>query len=140
MKKPAAVIEAEAMVKHQADELSSARELVKTLERQYYESVNAVHAAQEHADADLPQCRLVHIAWRGNQDGDGARCVILRKTPTGMLVVRHVGAASGHEYRFKWDKHNGRFVEAKASSWLSGHSELRDVPSEYMPEQTASGS
>lgn len=140
MKKPAPVIEAEKAMKAKADELSAARELVKALELQHFACINAVRVAQEHADADLPQCRLVHIAWRSGKEEGGTRCVLLRKTPTGMLVVRHIGEASGYEYRFKWNDRSARFVEAKAASWMAGHSELRDVPSEYMPAQTASGS
>lgn len=143
MKKPAAVAAAEEALKKalktKANELASAKEAVQRLEREYADAVVAVRKASEEADSDLPQCRLVQVRWLNAKEEDMGRAAILRKTPSGMLVVRRVGDDSGQEYRFKWRKLSGSYTQAeKATSPYSDLRELRDVPTAFMPTgQTA---
>jgi hypothetical protein len=115
-------------------ELNAAREDVKRLEAECREANAAIYRAQVEADAHLPSCRLVSIAWRSGREDDIGRVVILRKTPGGQLVVRRVGQASGTESKFKLNPHRLVYEAAeKSKSWISGTKELRDVPAEYMP-------
>lgn len=132
MKKPKSVADAEAVVAVKVELLAAARDAVKQLEREHGEATAAVRQAQEAADATLPQCRLVRIPWRASKEEDIGRVVIVRKTPSGMLVARRVGDASGKEYKFKWAPYAGQYRQAeKRSSFTSDARGLRDVPAEY---------
>ena len=134
MKTTNTVSAAEEAVSSKAAELDAAHGEVDRLKREHGEAFAALSKAREDADASLPQCRMVRIVWRGNKAADAGMLVILRKTPTGMIVARRVGAPAGAEFRFKWSAHGQCFRDAaKHSSWLSDSLELRDVPTEYMP-------
>lgn len=121
------------------NELAEARETVKRLEEEYAQAAVAVYQAQVKADAALPQCRLVRLRYR-EEESDGVRVVILRRTPSGMLVVRPVGQVDGQGRKFKWSpKHGGNggtYTQAeRQSSFWSDRTELRDVPVAYLPAQ-----
>lgn len=133
MKKPSTVVVAEAALAAKSAEVVSAKETLERLKAELSAAYVAVRDAQTEADAALPQCRLVLVRWRsGTEEGD-ARVVILRRTPGGMLVVRHVGDPRGAEYRFKWAPYAGRYKQAERATYTSDTRELRDVPAEYMP-------
>lgn len=139
MKKNPAVAAAEQAKEAVAKELEEARALVRRLESDHGVAIRAVREAQEMADADLPQCRIAQMrsGVEKNQEEARHRVVIVRRTPTGMLVVRSVGDTSGYEYKFKW---SGRaYVQAeKARGFSFYYNELRDVPAEYMPATATS--
>jgi len=102
------------------------------LEAEYSDCLRAVRAAQEEADALLPQCLIVRRRWRSGTVEDFAKAVVLRKTAGGQLVVRRVGDADGTEYRFKWAERAQVYRQAeKSTSWASDTRELRDVPPEF---------
>jgi len=64
--------------------------------------------------------------------------VILRKTPTGILVVRRVGGPHTNEAtsKFKFDKYLKEYLPHKKSSGFSSTiTKLRDVPTEFLPEE-----
>lgn len=133
-KKQTPVAAAEDAVSTRAAELIAAKSEVERLNREHGEALEALRKARGDADASLPQCRLVRIHWRGEKPTDSGMLVILRKTPTGMIVARRVGEPAGSEYRFKWAAHGRCFRDAaKHGSWMSSSLELRDVPAEYMP-------
>lgn len=133
MKKPKTVIEAEAALSYKAEELTAAKDALKRLEAEYGAAHAAVRHAQTEADAELPQCRMVRVRWRSGTDDDMSRVVILRRTPSGMLVVRNVGT-SGCEYKFKWSERPGKYRQAeKVIGFTDSIRELRDVPVEYLP-------
>jgi hypothetical protein len=77
------------------------------------------------------------LRWRSGNEEDAGRVVIVRRTPGGMLVVRHVGAPAGHEYKFKWSEHSHKFRKAERVGYTIDTSELRDVPAEYLPSAQA---
>lgn len=134
MKKTKEVTAAEEAANKKAAELAAARETVKRLEREHAESIAAVRKAHEDADALLPQCRMVIVHWRSGQEHDIGRVVILRKTPSGIVVVRRVGNPSDATYKFKWREHSSRYEQVEKNSWFSyNRRELRDVPSDYLP-------
>lgn len=134
LKKSAAVVAAEQLAEAKSAELKAAQESVRSLEREYAQAVIAAREAQEHADAALPQCDMVNVRRYDRADRDACRVVIVRKTPTGMLVVRHVGYASGSEYKFKWATYGDRFMQAEKQYGYGGdRRELRNVPPEYLP-------
>lgn len=134
MKKPAAVVAAEEALHDKAKELASAQGVVQQLEREHAEAVTAVRKAHEEADSALPQCRLVRVRWRSGKEEDMWRVVILRKTPSGILVVRRVGEPSGGDFKFKWRGYSAQFTQAEKKTMTYGdHMELRDVPAEYIP-------
>lgn len=133
MKKPKTVIDAEEAASAKKAEFEAAKAGVNRLEKEWFQALAAVRAAQTDADAALPQCRLVRVRWRTSNEEDMGRVVILRRTPGGMLVVRHVGDPDGSEYKFKWAEYAGRFRQAEKGSCTSDTRELRDVPAEYLP-------
>lgn len=117
-----------------AEELAAAKETVSRLEDEHRAAAAAVREAQEAADALLPQCRMVRKSRRGGQELDIGRVVILRKTPSGMVIVRFVGDSSGDTYKFKWREVSAVFVQAeKQPAYAGDHRELRDLPAEYAP-------
>lgn len=132
MVKPPAVVAAEKARVAKEAELAAAREVVKRLEKQFGETYAAVRAAWEADASALPQCRVVRVGWRSGTERDERRAAILRKTPGGMLVTRHID--SELESKFKWS--GNRYVQAERSTFYAGdHNELRDVPPEYMPKE-----
>lgn len=137
MKKPKAVIEALAALRAKDAEVTAAKEALKRLEAEHGAAYAAVRRAQNEADAAMPQCRLVRVRWRSGNQEDMGRMVILRRTPSGMIVARYVGEPDGSEYRFKWAEHSGVFRQAEKGTWTSDTRELRDVPAEYLPSAQA---
>jgi hypothetical protein len=131
MKKLKTVVDAETALNAKAAEVTAAKDALKRLESELAGAHAAVRQAQADADATLPQCRLVRVRWRSGIEDEGAGVVIVRRTPSGMLVVRYVGDASGSEYKFKWAEHSGKYRQADKSSFTSDTRELRDVPAEY---------
>jgi hypothetical protein len=116
-------------------ELADARETVKAIEAECDAARAAARQAQTEADALLPQCRVVTIHRRtGNRENRGDRHVIVRRTPSGILLVRPVGDAGAHEMRFKFDQHSHRYRLAEKGSFVGCTLELCDVPDRYMPE------
>jgi hypothetical protein len=137
VKKPKTVIDAENALSAKAAEVVAAKETLKRLEAEHGAAYAAVRQAQTDADAALPQCRMVRVRWRSGDEEDAGRVVIVRRTPAGMLVVRHVGAPAGHEYKFKWSEHSHKFRQAERGGYTSDTRELRDVPAEYQPSAKA---
>lgn len=137
-KLPPEVAAAEAARSAKAQELASAQETVKRLERELAEAFGAVRAARVAADAGLPKCRMVILEWRTGRISSDCEVVIVRKTPTGVLVVRRVGEDVGHTFRFKVrvSVNEVRYVQAeKATTFLSSSRELRGVPKEFQPSK-----
>ena len=134
MKKPSAVVAAEAVASSKAAELAAAKEAVRRLEGEYGQAQAAVRNAQVEADATFPQCDMVTVRRYTGTDGDVCRMVIVRKTASGrMLVVRRVGDAAAHEFKFNWLDFTGKFVQAWKALLYSDRCELRNVPVEYIP-------
>lgn len=136
MKKPKSVRDAEAAANAKKAELDATREVVRCLEKEWFTAMAAVRSARAEADAALPSCRLVRVNWRGGNEEDFGRAVILRRTPSGMLIVRNVGDSDGEERRFKWVKRAGEFRQDK-NSFYGSYLVLRDVPAEYLPKSQA---
>jgi hypothetical protein len=103
------------------------------LEAEHAAAYAAVCHAQTEADEAMPQCCLVRLLPYSGKEEDMGRMVILRRTPGGMLVVRHVGRPACYEYKFKWAEYSRKFQQVDRS-----RCELRDVPTEYQP--TSKGS
>jgi len=136
MKKPKAVVSAEAVVAEKVKELAAAQEVVARLEGERIDALAAVRKAQEEADSALPQCRMVIIQWRSGKEQDAGSVVIVRSTPSGMIVTRQFGNTSGHEYKFKWSPSASQFRQAeKGSSCSNTRRVLRDVPDAYLPAE-----
>lgn len=129
-KVPPAVAAAKAVLAEKTAELDAAQEVVRRIASERSEAFKAIRKAQEDADESLPQCKIVTLSYGRVRDGQ-VRAVILRKTPSGMLVVRHFGGE--HEYKFQPGKDDGVFRETGYRSF-SNCRELRDVPAEYMPK------
>lgn len=139
MKKPSAVVAAEAVASSKAAELAAAKEAVRRLEGEYGQAQAAVRSAQVEADAPFPQCDMVTVRRYTGTDGDVSRVVIVRKTASGrMLVVRRVGDAAANEFKFHWWDFAGKFVQAWKALPYSDRCELRNVPVEYIPVLAAS--
>jgi hypothetical protein len=136
MKKPKKVVEAQEFLAVKAEEVKQAKDRLKRLEDEYRDAQFAVRDAQTEADSNLPQCRLINKRWSTVEQL--GRVVILRKTPTGMLVVRSVGVPDGYEYRFKWAPYSGCFRGVERIGCGNDVRELQDVPVEFLPDvQTA---
>ena len=135
MKKPKAVIEAEAALVAKAAEVAAAKETLKRLEAEHGAAYAAIRKAQTDADMVLPQCDMIRVKWRSGVRENMGRVVILRRTPTFMLVVRPVGSTSEHTYKFKWLGYSGKFVQAEKSYYYTQDTrELDNVPDEFTPK------
>lgn len=137
MKTPTPVALAEAALKAKADELANAKTMVQQLEQELADATAAVHKAREEADADLPRCRMVIESRARTRIEELGTVVILRKTPGGMLVTRKLGEPDGTQYRFTWNRWQGRYTQAEKRSYASSPArELRDVPPEFLPGES----
>jgi len=134
MKKPKIVVDAEAALSATADKLTAAKEALKLAEAEHAAAYAAVRHAQAVADESLPQCRVIRASWHSGKEEDVRRVVILRSTPSGMLVVRRVGRPEHMAEKFKWDKWTGKFRQAEKTGYTSDSRELRDVPAEFLPK------
>ncbi len=131
MSKHASVLAAEAVVEAKKHELGEARAHVERLEREYREALDGVRHAQHQVDATLPQCDMVRTSGIGGDETRRERVVIVRKTPSGMLVVRLVGGLDG-EARFKKDSRTGRYLEVtQRTSFISDYWELQGIPASF---------
>ena len=138
MKKPKSVIDAEAALIAKIAELAAARDTVSRLEVEHGHAIAADRQAQTDADSALPQCRMVMVGRFSGKDSDMGRVVIVRRTPSGMLVVRGVGDSNGIEYKFKQSKWSTVYRQAEKTGY-TGCRQLRDLPAEYDPAQTTGG-
>ena len=135
MKKPKGVTDAENALFAKQAELTDAKETVKTLEAECDAARAAVRKAQTEADALLPQCQVVTIHWRtGNREHNGTRHVIVRRTTSGILVVRSIGDAGAYQMRFKFDESSRKYRLDGKGSFVTRTLELCDVPADYIPE------
>lgn len=131
-KKPDAVAAAKAITEAKRLELEAARENVKRLENELGESLREERVARENADSAMPQCRMVRTSRSSTQEADVCRVVILRQTPSGILVTRAVGDTGEVEYKFKRSQYSGKFIQAERRSTFSFYQrELRDVPANF---------
>ena len=133
MKKPKTVADAEKTLAVIQDGIAAARDVVADLERKRIGALEAIRKAQAEADALLPQCSMAVVSRYSHAADKLHPVVILRRTPTGMLVVRPVGIADGTEMKFKLSQHSGKFRQVEKASFSSRYRELRDVPDKYMP-------
>ena len=96
----------------------------------------ALRLARIAADSDLPKCTIVSKG-RLSKNESAFAGVILRKTPTGLLIVRRVGANDNSASRFAWSEFRREYMEKKprGSSLYHGTFDvLADVPAEFMPQ------
>lgn len=112
--------------------LAAGREEVTRLEAAVAEAQAALGAARIEADKDLPRCTWVTFGWRGTEQSRHP-VVIVRRTPSGRLVVRHVGGDPAYTSTFQWNERAGVFTEVARRSFTSSYRELRDVPAAYLP-------
>ncbi len=129
MKKTKDLVDAEAAFAAKKADFDAARLHMKRLEIELSESCAAVRKARADADASLPHCRMVRIRLYGGLESYGDKAVIVRRTPSGMLVVRRIGEKD--EYRFRWRAQTQKF--GKVGNFFK--IELRDVPAEYIPNE-----
>lgn len=128
------VLVAQAKLDAKARELAAAKETVSRLEAEHADAGRDLRAAQEAADAGLPQCLVVRSKFRCGREEEMGRFVILRKTPGGVLVTRRVGELSGSEYRFKWDALHSEFVQAEKNTFYGSDTrKARGVPPDFLP-------
>lgn len=90
----------------------------------------ALRAERMRADQALPACQIVTVKRYSGNVIDPQAAVIVRKAPTGMLVVRRVGDPI--ELRFKRKHPTSHYEQVQsgsrqASDWL----ELRGLPAEF---------
>lgn len=132
MKKSAAIIAAEFAVAATVQELTTAKAEVARLEDCHKKALSQLWEARKASDSLLPQCRVVSYRWRSGVTEDLHKAVIVKKTPSGMLVVRRFGEDG--EARYKWRESSRLFVQSEKQS-VCAYSvrQLRDVPAEFMP-------
>ena len=130
MKKTKEVAEAERLQAEKRAELEEAKARVKQLEIEYGLTYAALSKAQQDADAPLPKCKMVSVS-RGGIERSVSVGVVLRKTPTGLLVVRYFGRPEGATYKFKKSPYTGSFYDTARYGTWGDRLELRDVPQEF---------
>ena len=134
-KESAAVAKARLDVELKTAELGAARAEVDRIGGELSAMKKALDVALLAEDAKRPCCRLVTLSRHSQgEERNSENHVILRKTPTGILVTRPAGQDGAKESRFKFAPYLGRYVPAERTGYYSAYTrELRDVPSEYMP-------
>jgi len=131
VKLSAAVIAANELKAEKIKELVIAENAVKVLKDEVSAAYIAARKAQEEDDSKLPQCDMVTVEWRTAKETPAGRVVIMRKTPTGFLIVRRVGEV---DYDFKFKSENGCYVSAeKRSGYAYNTTALRNIPAEFQP-------
>lgn len=98
------------------------------------EAVQQAHVALRgeriKADQHLPTCRIVKVKRYSGNVVDDEPAVIVRKTPSGILVVRRPGDSVEIRFKRKSPGAAHRIMESKEAyhlEWL----ELRGVPPEF---------
>ena len=120
--------------------LTKALEAVELAKQEKGEAYTALCKAQMDADSGLPSCDCVSIREYGRGDPVlVARMAILRKTPSGLLVVRRLGEPDGQLYHFKWSPYSSTYHEKKKRErfYSGSRTELRNVPAEFIPKSEA---
>jgi hypothetical protein len=141
-KETAAVRAARAEVEAAQASLTRSEVDLEAARKRCSEAIVNLRKVYEQADESMPQCRCVSISRYGYRpESDVGMRVILRKTPTGLLVTRPVGEPDRAQISFVWSKFNGVYREKTSSTrggfYASSHLELRDVPEQFMPEESA---
>jgi hypothetical protein len=132
MKKSGAIIAAEFAVSATVQELTQARAEVTRLEDLHKKALSQLWEAQKAADSLLPQCRIVSYRRRSGVTEDLHKAVIIKKTPSGMLVVRRFGEDG--EARYKWSESSRLFTQTERQTrYAYSVRQLRDVPVEFLP-------
>jgi hypothetical protein len=101
------------------DNLSAAKQNLKELYRQQ--------------DECLSRVELYRLGPIGYRDQDCGSLVILRQTPSGMLVCRKYGEPHSDEMRFKFNRWSQEFTGKQSG----GTYELSEVPQEYIDRALA---
>ena len=134
MKKPKSLIEAEKARDEKQAEMKAAEQVAGQLKVEYLAALNAVTAAQVDADSSLPQCELWSVSRHTGSASLSSKLVIVRQTPTGILIVRRVGEQSGATKQYEFSKYCEVFRPKKQSDYYSSASfELRNVPAQFIP-------
>jgi hypothetical protein len=129
VKLSAAVIAAQEYKAAKQKELAIAEESIKLLREELSAAYIAARKAQEDDDSKLPQCDIVSVEWRSRKETPAGRAVIMRKTPTGFLIVRRVGEV---DYDFKFKCENGNYVKVEKRSYGYSSTELHNIPVEFL--------
>jgi hypothetical protein len=129
VKLSAAVIAANQLKAEKIKALAIAEDAVKVLKDEVSLAYVSARKAQEEDDSKLPQCNMVSVGWRTAKETPAGRVVIVRKTPTGFLIVRRVGEVDS-DFKFKFE--NGDYVSA-GRSYFSDRTMLRNIPAEFQP-------
>ncbi len=113
--------------------VEEARTRLAALQDEEREAGAKLRQALIDADAALPQCRMVSVAWRSGRAENDMSVVIVRKTAGGQLVVRRLGDPEAVEYRFNWEVGSeARFTQAEKREAYGSVRELRDVPAQFV--------
>lgn len=130
-KTPDFVIDAEAKEASAKIRFESLKREADAAELAWLEAKSEVAAAKKKADKVLPQCEMVSVARYSGKETSCGSFVIVKKTPTGILVVRKAGITGMPENRFKKSQHDGVFRDTAKSSMFLDRRELRGVPAEF---------
>ena len=71
---------------------------------------------------------------RTGRSEDTGLGVILKRTPGGQLVVRQAGNHSSAKQAYKWSPYSKVFRQVEKGGITCDTFELRDVPSEFLPQ------
>lgn len=135
-KEPEIVQAARVAVTAKEAALKAAQDAVLVAQKEFGEANAALRSAQEEADSALPQCRCVTVRRYSGNETEASRMVILRKTPSGLLVTRRAGDPNVVLFQFKWNEFARVYREkTKQPAYSSGHLELREVPPEFIPKE-----
>jgi hypothetical protein len=140
-REPAAVQVAIAEMEAAKADLTTAEKAVEEARKRCDDAVVGLRKARLEADQSMPQCRCVAISRYGSErESDIRMVVILRQTPSGLLVTRPAGEVDRPLTNFVWNKFKGVYREKTANRgafYASSHLELRDVPAQFLPKEIA---
>ncbi len=131
LKAPTEVERAEAEVKNAEAVVNRVRNVLADAEAALGRAHEALLAARRDADMRLPKAKMVSTV-AGRPSGAPVTVVVLRKTPSGIVKVRHVG--TGGEMGFKLDRWGDLTSTPRAAGSIYS-TKLIDVPPEFDPRK-----
>ncbi len=136
MKKSPQIIAAEKAVEEAEQSVASLELQLKSARERRDEAYKALLSARMAADAELPQVTVTLRSRRTGTLVSSVPSVIIRKTPSGMLIVRGIGEPNERAHKYKLQEYSGRFVRVRAAQdkWAYNIYWLEDVPSEFLPQ------
>ncbi len=132
------VDKARAALKEAEAKQGAAKVALEAATKEMQDAWVALRQSMEEADASLPSCKSVTVnRYGGRAEEPASRLVLLRKTPSGLIVARRFGDHDMKPVYFEYVPHIEAYRCKEKASWSRNDWRLRDVPAEFLPVKEA---